>query len=60
MKMIDALLKTILANKINQKILTTDIPYRGDFTIDVKMTKGEVKDIAINVKEKELLSVSSH
>ena len=53
MKMIDALLKTILANKINQKILTTDIPYRGDFTIDVKMAKGEVKDIAINVKEKE-------
>lgn len=51
MKYIDILPKTIIANKITQEILKSDIPVRGDFTIEVKLAKGDIKDIKLTIKE---------
>lgn len=51
-KSIDVLPKTILSNKITNEIINfDDIPKSGEFTITVKMVKGEARYIAITVKE---------
>lgn len=53
MKSMDILQKTVVANKITQEILKADVPVRGEFTIEVKVGKGEVKDIKILIEDKE-------
>ena len=51
-KGLDVLPKTILANKVTTEIINfDDIPKSGEFTITVKMVKGEARYIAITVKE---------
>ena len=51
MKYMDILPKTIVANKITQEILKNDIPVRGEITIEVKLSKGDIKDIKLITKE---------
>lgn len=50
MKYMDILPKTVFANKVTQEILKNDIPVRGEITIEIKTTKGDIRDIKLIVK----------
>lgn len=51
MKYLDILPKTVFANKVTQEILKNEIPVRGDITIEIKLSKGDIKDIKLIIKE---------